>query len=149
MKKIWIAFLLLASVSAQAQHTGYDKALADSLGADEYGMKMYVLVLLKTGPATAVPKAATDSLFTGHMANIGRLAAQGKLVLAGPMRKNERGLRGLFLFNVPSIAEAHELLKTDPAVAAGLLDAELYEWYGSAALPTYLPNHERVQKKRH
>ncbi|RYZ18706.1 MAG: hypothetical protein EOO16_21805, partial [Chitinophagaceae bacterium] len=73
----------------------------------------------------------------------------GKLVVAGPMRKNERSLRGLFIFNVRTIAEAQELLKTDPAVAADLLDAELYEWYGSAALPTYLPNHERVQKKNH
>ncbi|RYY83443.1 MAG: hypothetical protein EOO15_21400 [Chitinophagaceae bacterium] len=144
-----LGLLLLLCAAAGAQNKIYDKALADSLGADEYGMKMYVLVLLKTGAATGISKAQSDSLFAGHMANIGRLAAEGKLVVAGPLRKNERSLRGIFVFNVRSIADAQALLRSDPAVAAGLLDAELYEWYGSAALPTYLPNHDRVQKKGH
>ncbi len=35
---------------------------------------------------------------------------------------------------------------TDPAVKAGLLDAELYQSYGSAALPLYLPFHDKVKK---
>ena len=46
-----------------------------------------------------------------------------------------------------SLAEAKELLKTDPAVAQKLLDAELFEWYGSAALPVYLKQHEKIEKK--
>lgn len=124
----------------------FDKALADSLKADEYGMKKYVLVILKTGENKTVTKAKKDSLFAGHMQNIQRLANAGQLVVAGPMGKNDKEYRGIFILNVVNIPEAQKLLLTDPAVKANLLSAELYEWYGSAALPMYLKYHERVTK---
>lgn len=147
-KIIFPLFIILSSVHLLAQSSSptYDKALADSLGSDDYGMKMYVLVLLKTGSAS-FDKKTTDSLFNGHMANIGRLANEGKLVVAGPLKKNDRNYRGIFIFNVKTIEEANQLLITDPAVRSSLLDAELYQWYGSAALPMYLPYHSKLQKK--
>jgi uncharacterized protein YciI len=141
--------LLAFSVSVNAQSTNpkYDKQLADSLGGDDYGMKSYVLVILKTGNATISDKAVTDSLFRGHMQNINRLADAGKLIVAGPLQKNEKTYRGIFILNVKTIDEAKELLITDPAVKANLLDSELFTWYGSAALPMYLQFHEKVEKK--
>jgi len=50
----------------------YNKQLADSLGADDYGMKIYVLVILKTGKAKIEDKQKADSLFLGHLQNIKR-----------------------------------------------------------------------------
>ena len=46
-----MAFLLVApaTVAQQPAPTGYDEALATRLGADEYGMKPYVLVILMDG----------------------------------------------------------------------------------------------------
>jgi hypothetical protein len=38
------------------------------------------------------------------------------------------------------------MVKSDPAVNAGVLDADLYPWYGSAALPVYLETHKKIQK---
>ena len=35
---------------------------------------------------------------------------------------------------------------TDPAIEAGILDYEIFDWYGSAALPEYLKIHEKIQK---
>jgi hypothetical protein len=61
----------------QSANPKYDKALADSLGGDDYGMKMYTFVILKTGPNPIHDKKTRDSLFTGHMANINRLASMG------------------------------------------------------------------------
>ena len=143
-------FILLVfagySLSARSAGPGYNKSLADSLGADEYGMKMYVFVILKTGTAVITEKKITDSLFRGHMENISRLANSGKLVVAGPMQKNDKNYRGIFILNVKTINEAKLLLDTDPAVKSRLLDAELYNWYGSAALSMYLPYHEKVEK---
>ena len=104
------------------------------------------MVILKTGSNTKENQQTTDSLFAGHMKNIGRLAAEGKLVVSGPIKKNEKNYRGIFIFNVQTTEEANALLETDPAVHAKLLDAELYQWYGSAALPAYLPYHERISK---
>ncbi|HWI91133.1 MAG TPA: YciI family protein [Flavisolibacter sp.] len=130
--------------TAQTQNPKYDKALADSLGADDYGMKMYVLVILKSGPVIIENKKTTDSLFVGHLKNIQRLANEGKLVVAGPLQKNEKSYRGIFILNVKTTEEAKTLLQTDPAIKAQLLDSELFEWYGSAALPVYLPASEKV-----
>ncbi len=151
MKKILLAaFLLLASVplfsQIQIENPKYDKVLADSMGADQYGMKMYVLVILKTGPAKFTDKQVVDSLLRGHLANIGRLAGLNKLSVAGPLVKNDQSYRGIFILNVPTLEEANELLQTDPAIANHMFDVELFQWYGSAALPAYLPTHDKVVK---
>lgn len=143
-----LLFVFNISVKAQTENPKYDKALADSLGGDEYGMKPYVLVLLKTGSNKTTDKVKIDSLFKGHMANINRLVGAGLLTVAGPLQKNEKSYRGIFIFNVKTIEEANKLLITDPAVQEKLFDAELYVWYGSAALPMYLKSHELVEKKK-
>lgn len=135
------------TASAQTTNAAYDQKLADSLGADDYGMRNYILVMLKTGSRTEVAKATKDSLFKGHMDNITRLADAGKLVVAGPLKKNDKTYRGIFILSVPDTTSARQLLQTDPAINAKLLDAELYEWYGSAALPIYLPFYKKVTKK--
>lgn len=132
---------------AQTDNAGYNKALADSLGADDYGMKGYVLVMLKTGSNTTADKKTQDSLFRGHLANIGRLAKEGKMIVAGPLFENDKKYEGIFILNVKTIAEATTLLNTDPAIKAKLLDTELFQWYGSAALPMYLKYHDKVQKR--
>lgn len=143
------ALMALSAISLHAQtaNPGYNKPLADSLGADAYGMKYYVLVILKTGPRSTENKDTVTALFRGHMENIGRLAKSGKLAVAGPLGKNDRNWRGIFILNVPTVEEAEALLQSDPAVAGGLLAADCLRWYGSAALPMYLPYHDKVQEK--
>ncbi len=150
MKTILLVIgLILASPLLRAQNVaGYDKALADSLGADVYGMKSYVLVVLKTGPVTVDDKAKVAELFRGHLDNINRLAQAGKLVVAGPLGENDRAYRGIYIFDVKTTEEAETLLQSDPAITSGMLDAELFSWYGSAALPVYLKVHEKIEKER-
>lgn len=124
----------------------YDKALAESLGADEYGMKRYVFVILKTGQAVIEDRDRVNEIFRGHLDNISRLAEKGKLTLAGPLMKNEKEYRGIYILTVQTIEEAAALLETDPAIAAGLLEPELFSWYGSAALPTYMEAQKKIEK---
>ena len=142
-----IFFLFVGYLNAQNPNRKYDEHLADSLGADDYGMKMYVLVLLKTGSVKIEEKQKVDSLFSGHMKNMGDLVLKGKLIVAGPLAKNDKKYEGIFVLNVKTIEEANTLLETDPAIKAKLLESELYRWYGSAALPMYLPYHDNVKKK--
>jgi hypothetical protein len=73
-----LALFLSLSAFAQSENMKYDKALADSLGGDQYGMKMYTLVMLRTGTSTIENKAVVDSLFGGHMANINKLVGNSK-----------------------------------------------------------------------
>jgi uncharacterized protein YciI len=125
----------------------FDAALAGRLGGDDYGMKSYFLVILKTGTNTTAERALITESFRGHMENINRLVEENKLVVAGPLGKNERQYRGIFILqNIPSEEEARALLLTDPAIRNGLLDYELFNWYGSAALPEYLPASEKIWK---
>jgi len=143
------------SLSGFAQETGiktphpsYDAELAKKFGADDRGMKMYVFCVLKTGPNdTKVTGKERSDLFAGHFANIGRLANEGKLALAGPFEDNDRGYRGLFIFNVATIDEAKKLVETDPTVRSGVFIAELTQWYGTAALVAIPELHKRIQKK--
>lgn len=125
----------------------YDEALAEKLGADDYGMKSYFFVVLKTGTNTTADKELIGESFRGHMDNINRLVEEGKLIVAGPLAKNENKYRGIFIFdNVETPAEAEEILQTDPAIKNKLLDYDLFTWYGSAALPEYLPFSDKVWK---
>jgi uncharacterized protein YciI len=97
-------------------------------------MASYVVGLLRRGPAwTAERTPATDSLQAGHMANIERMAASGKLVGAGPMRDRHE-LRGVFIFRTDSLAEARVLAEPDPAIRAGRLTLDLHPWYGPAGI---------------
>lgn len=150
--KFLFALLALCSCTLPlcSQETGsrYDSALARKLGADDYGMKNYVLVMLKTGSAEVTEKTIRDSLFAGHFANINRLAEEGKLVVAGPLAKNDRTYRGLFILNAGTFEEAAEMLVGDPAIVARLFEPEYYKWYGSAALSEYLKIHEKIELKK-
>ena len=122
----------------------YDAALASRVGADANGMRHYVLVILKTGP-TPMPKGkARDAMFQGHFANIGRLAKDGKLALAGPFDENTDGWRGLFLLAVETVDEARTLTQTDPVIRSGEMIAEYHPWYGSAAAMLLPGLHPRV-----
>jgi uncharacterized protein YciI len=150
MKQIllFLTTVLFGSITLTGQdiNPSYDSTLAKKLGADDYGMKSYVLVILKTGKKEVQDKPTRDSLFAGHFENISRLVDEGKLIVAGTLAKNVNSYRGIFILNVTTFEEANELLLADPTIKEGILDLELYKWYGSAALPEYLKTHKKIEK---
>lgn len=145
---ICIVFLLggIFPAYAQIQNPAYDEELAEKLGADDYGMKSYLFVLLKTGTNSNSDPAFIARCFEGHMANIEKLVNEGKLIVAGPFGKNDQTYRGLFILTETDHFRARDLLNDDPAIKAGLLDLELFDWYGSAALGEYLKVSDKIWK---
>ncbi len=144
-----LLIILFSSSVICAQHNAqYNKSLADSLGSDERGMKMYQFVILKTGPVTIADKDSAKQFFAGHMQNISKLVKEGYRVVAGPFGKNDKQYRGLFILKAKNKEEAEKLLMTDPAIKSGLLAYDLLDWYGSAALPMYLPYSEKISKTK-
>ena len=121
------------STSKKTKEVEYNAEKAKKYGADDYGMKKYVFAFLKRGPNRSLPKEEANALQAAHLQNIGKMAKEGKLVLAGPFLGNA-DLRGIYIFNVSTLEEAKQLTETDPAIKAGSLVMELKEWYGSAAL---------------
>lgn len=149
MKKLLLILFLCFAVSQLYAQTGnpkYNQALADSLGADERGMKMYVLAILKSGSNKTTDTTVRNYVFKGHMANINKMAADGKLIVAGPLEKNDKSYRGIFILDVPTLDEARTLIQTDPAIKAKIFDVDLFQWYGSAALPMYMKYDKMLQK---
>ncbi|MEQ8358588.1 MAG: YciI family protein [Cytophagales bacterium] len=155
MKMVFLFFAFLifetAPICAQEQleidNPEYDSVLAKELGADDYGMKKYVMAFLKKGPKRSEDKEERAKLQRAHLDNITKLADEGKLVLAGPFF-GEGEIRGIYIFDVQSIQEAKELTSTDPAIRAGSLVMYLKEWYGSAALLKLKDIYPKISKKK-
>lgn len=138
---------LAKDAAAKPVEPAFDAALAKKTGADENGMRRYVLVILKTGPTRMPDGEARTAMFTGHMANIQRLSKEGKLALAGPFLGDASGWRGLYVFAVEDIEAAKLLVATDPVIANGEMVAEYHHWYGSAATMLVGELHATLAKK--
>jgi uncharacterized protein YciI len=150
MRAAVIALLALVGPAGQAQEAppppGYDAALAARTGANEMGMRSYVLVILKSS-GTPVPKGeARDAMFKGHFANMKRLADEGVLALAGPLDGVD-GWRGLFVLAVPDIETAKRHVATDPVILQGEMVAEYHRYFGSAALMLVNEQHAKIARK--
>lgn len=144
---IVLALQLAATGAANpppAAPPAFDAALAKQLGADERGMRPYVLVVLKTGPTRVEDPEKRKAMFAGHFANMERLSKAGKLVLAGPFTEDKDGWRGLFVFAVADVEEARALTATDPVIVNGEMVAEFHRWYGTAAVMAIPGTHERL-----
>lgn len=143
------AGLLLLTTNTQGEPTAnpiYDAALAKQTGADENGMRKYVLVVLKTGPNRVPDGPDREQMFKGHFANINRLANEGILAAAGPLDGVD-GWRGLFILAVGSIDEAQKYVATDPVIINGEMVAEYHIHYSSAALMLINGLHNKLRTK--
>ena len=149
LKKI---FVILAAVSygvafaEEPKRVPADPGLAKQLGADERGMRKYVLVILKTGPSRVPDGNARKEMFEGHFANMKRLAGEGKLVVAGPFGE-KTDWRGMFVFAVDNVDDAKALVATDPVIKTGEMVADYHTLYASAGLMAVNGIHEKIEPK--
>jgi uncharacterized protein YciI len=131
MKQLVVAMLVLGSLACATAPAPKPAANA------EYEMTTYYMGLLYRGEKwTPESTPETQKIQEGHMANIQRLASEGKLLLAGPFG-DDTDLRGIFVFKVASMEEAQALVATDPAVQAGRLRVELHPWYSAKNIVVY------------
>lgn len=123
-----------------------DSSDINNWSADSYGMKQYVMAFLKTGPNRDQDSATAAQIQNAHLENIGRMAENGDLLLAGPFLDNS-DIKGIYIFNVSSLEEAKKLTESDPAIKAGRLVMELKPWYSSAALMAINDIHSVIPQK--
>lgn len=145
-KHLSIFALLMVLFSPVFGQEKFDEALAKKYEADDYGMRKYVMAFLKRGPKVEqYSDEERAKIQEGHMAHIGKMAEDKTLVLAGPFF-GKGDLRGIFIFDLETIEEAEKLTAEDPAIKADVLQMELLEWYGSAAVMAIPEIHEKIQK---
>ena len=124
---------LMLEVLAMRGAGSAGKPSAEGDPPPEWAMRKYVIGFLFLGPNRQIEEKAANDLQRAHLANIARLHAEGKIILAGPFL-DKTDLRGVFLFDVESVEEAQSLCDTDPAIRAGSLRVELHPWYSAKGI---------------
>ena len=90
-------------------------------------LKPYYFVLLKKGPHRDQDSATAAKIQKEHLDNINRMAASGKLNVAGPFL-DQGDLKGIFIFDSGNEEEVRRLVENDPAVKSGRLSFEIHPW---------------------
>lgn len=99
-----------------------------------YEMTHYVVGFFHKGPNwTAEQTDETRRMQEAHLANFGKLAEAGKLIVAGPFSDNG-DLRGMLIFKLESVEAARKLMGADPMLKAGRLTLDLHPWFAAAGL---------------
>ena len=104
----------------------YDLAKDTSVYSGE--MKRFWLVHLMKGPIRNQDSVSRVKIQAAHIANIVRLAKEGKIIMAGPIGV-ESELQGIFLMNCKDSTEVESIVKTDTAVITGRLIMKYYPWW--------------------
>lgn len=126
MRAILTTIFLLITTATFAQTGKHQRTFK----MDSMTLKEYYFVMLTKGPKRDEVKDTTiiNQLQAGHMANMKRLAKEGKLLVAGPFG-DDGNWRGIFIFDCESEEEVKKLLSTDPMIQAGRLGYEVHPWW--------------------
>lgn len=127
-------FTLFISMSALGQKVEVDEQGFETFemkeGDTTYTMKKYFIVFLKSGANRSHGAEEAEKIQADHLAHINWMAEQGYVDMAGPFGDNG-DVRGIFIFNVPTMEKAKELTAMDPAVKAGRLIMEIHPWWAA------------------
>jgi uncharacterized protein len=116
----------IQAAQAKADLPAAGSAFAQTQNQPNAKPAQYFFVLLnRPTNAPQLSKEAGEKLQEEHMTNIRKLGAEHKLVIAGPLM-DDTVLRGIFVFQADSAAQAQEWINTDPAIKAGRLSAEVH-----------------------
>jgi uncharacterized protein YciI len=123
------ALFAFVALVASAPLSGQEKSAAAPAPASgpKFEMVKYYFCLLTRGAKTDATQEEVAAAMRGHMANMEKLSAAGKLLVAGPFA-DKGDWRGIFILKCDTLEEANALVATDPAVVAGLLKAEIHPW---------------------
>ncbi len=114
-------------LTAEGYEIFYD---IDSKTKDTFLMQKYFIVFLKRGAAQNQTEEEINSLQQQHMAHLTKMYELGFADISGPFGDNG-DLRGITIYNVPTLKMADSLANADPMVKAGRLDIELHPWWAA------------------
>ena len=128
MKKIFFLVAAISGFVAIGSNSAASTRYANVDSTPAYEMKQYWLVLLYSGGVRSQDSITAAKIQKAHINNIERLAAEGKIIMAGPMGDNG-SLRGIFIMDGKDSTEIASHIKTDSAIVTGRLRFEIHPWW--------------------
>lgn len=122
-KSIVTVLLLVMSATCFAQDNPREFSHVEN--GVTYTMKQYVFCLYLSGSDRSQNEEEAAEIQEKHMAHLGSLEEDHKLVMAGPFG-DDTEKRGVLLFDLDTVEEASNLVAEDPAVQAKRLDFECH-----------------------
>lgn len=123
-----------ASVAAQINalnEAGFQTfTYVDEATQDSVIMQQYFMAFLKSGPNRSQSKEEADSLQALHLQHLGRMYEEGYADISGPFG-DDGEIRGVTIYNTPSLKMADSLANMDPMVKAGRLVIEIHPWWAA------------------
>lgn len=97
--------------------------------------KYFVAFMYKGEKFTALPADSPErkANHDQHIAYIGKMRAEGKLLTYGPIL-DAGDLRGMYVFKATSLEEAKDWANQEPSVKIGMIEMRVYPWLGPPAL---------------
>ena|SRR5690606_4219006 len=106
----------------------------DKESGDTILMQQYFMVFLKSGENRSQSKQELDSLQKLHLAYLGAMYQKGYADISGPFG-DDGTIRGVSIYNVPTLEMADSLANADPMVQAGRLKVEVHPWWAAKGYP--------------
>ncbi|HBR55714.1 MAG TPA: hypothetical protein DEA82_16615 [Flavobacteriaceae bacterium] len=125
----------IAALKAQLTKDGYQIFdYVDPDSGDTVVMQQYYMAFLKAGPNRSQSPEEADSLQKLHLEHLGNMYANGFADISGPFG-DDGEIRGVTIYNVPTLKIADSLANMDPMVQAGRLVIEMHPWWAAKGFP--------------
>jgi uncharacterized protein YciI len=106
----------------------------EEASGDTIIMQQYYMAFLKRGAMRDWTKEESDSIQTLHMNHLTRMYLEGYADISGPFGDDQE-VRGITIYNVPTLRMADSLANLDPSVKAGNLVVEVRPWWAGKGVP--------------
>ena len=102
----------------------------DKKTKDTILMQQYFMAFLKKGPIRGQNEEEAAQLQKQHIAHLKKMYDMGFADISGPFG-DESDMRGVTIYNVPTLKIADSLANSDPMVIAGRLEIEMHPWWAT------------------
>ena len=97
-------------------------------------MQQYYIVFLKAGTVKSENKEEGDSIMKLHLKHLSRMYEEGYASVSGPFG-DDGEIRGITIYNTPTLKKADSLAQMDPMVTSGRLIVETHPWWAAKGMP--------------
>lgn len=125
----------ISEIKKELQKKGFQTFdYVDEKSKDTVIMQQYFIAFLKRGENRSQSKTEAESLQKLHLAHLSKMYELGFADISGPFG-DDGDIRGITIYNVPTIELADSLANSDPMVKAGRLEIEVHPWWAGKGFP--------------